>query len=238
MCKTTRCVIIMATTQSIFAFLLIPGYIVCSAASTDLLWQHVFQTSPGLCNQSDKACAIYNIIYTLLNCVVCFASMITSIMLAVNLISDNIQNRTKVILSWLVIDAIFILHLLLVTIFTIVSITQLASGIDFSKTRPGINYWPRRGGGDFEDLGAIINSIALAPFLISMIVAFGFFLPILAYYKLFLKHESYAEDADLTNGIALVPYEAYQQQQFSDQVMSMSPSELYQQEQQRHARPL
>ena len=85
-------------------------------------------------------------------------------MLAVSTCSEG-QNRRKMVLSWLVVDVIFVLHHVLLHIFTIIAIVGQANGRELAP------------------LMAFINMLILIPYAISMLVAVGFFPPILMYYN-------------------------------------------------------
>ena len=193
MCKTTSCHITMASIQALFAFLLIPGYIICTAASSNLLWQEFFYTSTGICHKSEKACAISNSIYSTINCLVCIASMITSIMMAISFsnINGTPSVRTKKILTWLIVQMIFIFHHIVLHIFTILSI-EITS----------------RSRSDFAALGVAMSTVVLIPFTISMLTSLSFIFPMFSYYR-WLKEvtEKEKENARMATPIQLLPME-------------------------------
>ena len=179
----------MASFQAMFAFLLIPGYIICTSTSTPLLWRLFFYNTPGICNNSQKSCAIVNAIYATINCLVCSASIITSIMVSISIANANGKNRLKVLLVWLLVQMMFVLHHVLLHIFTIISIHQAATSR-----------------GDLAPLETMIITIVLVPFTVTMLVSIGFFIPILLHYRR-LKNEikREKENARTPTPIPLMP---------------------------------
>ena len=122
MSKSASCYVIIGIIQAIFAFLLIPGYIISTASTYQILWKAFFYSSSAICHSSIKACAISNGIYGTFNGLVCFSSMLTSIMLAVRVGNNSNLKQTKVVITWIIVDVIFIIHQVLIHIFTISSI--------------------------------------------------------------------------------------------------------------------
>ena len=179
MCKTVSCYIAMASIQAMFAFLLIPVYIICTATSYPVLWKWFFYNTRGICNASDKSCAISYAIYATFNCVVCLASIITSIMLAISIANANGKNRTKVLLTWLIVQLTFVMHHIILHIFSI-----MAMYIDATRRE--------------QEVGALINGIILIPFTISMLVAFSFFVPVLLYYRRLKREMEIEKDNERT----------------------------------------
>ena len=115
--KSTSCYVIIGIIQAIFAFLLIPGYIITTALTFQILWKAFFYSSSAICHSSIKACAISNGIYGTFNGLVCFSSMLTSIMLAVRVGNNKNLKQTKVVITWIIVDVIFIIHHILIHIF-------------------------------------------------------------------------------------------------------------------------
>ena len=140
------------------------------------------------------------IAYTVLNCLICLASMITSIILTQSLVHDGdvpillfgyeieIRNtkveRKNITLSWLIVDAIYVFHLLLVCILSFVSSVWLLNGRDLAA------------------LGGLLNLAVLAPFAISMLVSFGFFLEVRGLYRK-LQWTSQARDLEPGNEMSM-----------------------------------
>ena len=189
MCKRTSCFVILASIQTVFAFLLVPGYIIVTATHSywALLWQEFFYRSSGICNQSQKACAISNAIYATFNCLSCLAAMTTSIMLAINVGNINSPYKLRILDVWLHVQAIFIFHHILLHIFTFLSI------------RPG---------------RMSINMIVLLPFMISMLVGILLFVFIFNYYRR-IKNEMEMEKELArmeSNPIPLMPMQTYAHQ--------------------------
>ena len=142
MSKSTSCYVIIGIIQAMFAFLLIPGYIISTASTYQILWKAFFYSSSAICHSSIKACAISNGIYGTFNGLVCFSSMLTSIMLAVRVGNINNLNQTKVIFTWIIVDIVFIIHQILIHIFTISSIKIASTNLS-----------------DYSDLGVAISVI-------------------------------------------------------------------------------
>ena len=160
--------------QSVLTSSLIPVYILC--AHNKFLWFEVFYNfatrsssiystnSTKTCSRSiiwqekDKPCDLYNGVYTILNCFICLASLIASIELATNGRTSNIQTRKNILLAWLIVNMIFILHLVLLHFLTINSIL--------------IKLRSSAGNERFE---IIISSLVLMIFTIPMIVTSVFF---------------------------------------------------------------
>ena len=196
--KSTSCYIIMSIIQAIFAFLLIPGYIICTSSSYPILWKAFFYSSSAICHSSIKACAISNGIYATFNGLVCFASLMTSIMLAVRIGNVDNLRPTKVLLTWIIVDVIFIIHHILLHIFTISSIKSASRNLS-----------------DYADLGIAISVVVLLPFSISMLVSIGFIFPMISFYRcLRNKEEQEKENARTVSPIPLVPMENYQYNQY------------------------
>ena len=194
MSKSTSCYVIIGVIQAIFAFLLIPGYIISTASTYQILWKAFFYSSSAICHSSIKACAISNGIYGTFNGLVCFASMITSIMLAVRVGNTNNLKRTQVLSTWIIVDVIFIIHHILIHIFTLSSIKSASLKLS-----------------DYSDLGVAISVIVLLPFTISMLVSIGFIFPVISFYRQ-LRLEEKEEKECLRTGtpIPLVPLDTYQ----------------------------
>ena len=141
-----------------------------------MLWFEVFYKFPGWktdCSRSTdwrekhRPCDLYNGIYTIINCFICFASIICSIELASQKKNTNYQSRKNTLLVWVIVEAIFVLHLVLLHFLAIRSI-QFES----------------------NDKDAIINSLILTTFTVSMGVSFTIFIAgFLQYLKLQIKGE-------------------------------------------------
>ena len=194
MSKSTCCYVIIGIIQAIFAFLLIPGYIISTASTYQILWKAFFYSSSAICHSSIKACAISNGIYGTFNGLVCFSSMLTSIMLAVRVGNNNNLKQTKVVITWIIVDVIFIIHQILIHIFTISSIKTASTNLS-----------------DYSDLGVAISVIVLLPFTISMLVSVGFIFPIISLYRqLRIEEKEEKENARMVSPIPLMPIENYQ----------------------------
>ena len=194
MSKSTSCYVIIGIIQAIFAFLLIPGYIISTASTYQILWKAFFYSSSAICHSSIKACAISNGIYGTFNGLVCFSSMLTSIMLAVRVGNNNNLKQTKVVITWIIVDVIFIIHQILIHIFTISSIKTASTNLS-----------------DYSDLGVAISVIVLLPFTISMLVSVGFIFPIISLYRqLRIEEKEEKENARMISPIPLMPIENYQ----------------------------
>ena len=194
MSKSTSCYVIIGIIQAIFAFLLIPGYIISTASTYQILWKAFFYSSSAICHSSIKACAISNGIYGTFNGLVCFSSMLTSIMLAVRVGNNNNLKQTKVVITWIIVDVIFIIHQILIHIFTISSIKTASTNLS-----------------DYSDLGVAISVIVLLPFTISMLVSVGFIFPIISLYRqLRIEEKEEKENARMVSPIPLMPIENYQ----------------------------
>ena len=194
--KTTSSYVVMGIIQAIFAFLLIPGYIICTATSYQILWKAFFYSSSAICHSSIKACAISNGIYATFNGLVCFASMLTSIMLAVR-VGSNLR-QTKIVLTWIIVNSIFIVHHVLIHIFTISSIKTASRNLS-----------------DYAELGLAMSIVVLLPFTISMFVSIGFIFPIVSFYKQLRIEEEEEEQRNMEHArmvtpIPMVPMENYQ----------------------------
>ena len=184
----------MAIIQAMFAFLLIPGYIISTATSYPILWKAFFYSSSAICHSSIKACAISNGIYGTFNGLVCFASLLTSIMIAVRIGNVNNLRQTNVLLTWIIVDAIFIIHHILLHIFTISSLKTASRSLS-----------------DYDDLGVAISLVVLLPFTISMVVSIGFMFPMFSFYRsLRNEEEQEKENARMVSPIPLVPMDNYQ----------------------------
>ena len=194
MSKSTSCYVIIGIIQAIFAFLLIPGYIISTASTYQILWKAFFYSSSAICHSSIKACAISNGIYGTFNGLVCFSSMLTSIMLAVRVGNNNNLKQTKVVITWIIVDVIFIIHQILIHIFTISSIKTASTNLS-----------------DYSDLGVAISVIVLLPFTISMLVSVGFIFPIISLYRqLRIEEKEEKENARMVSPIPLMPIQNYQ----------------------------
>ena len=194
MSKSTSCYVIIGIIQAMFAFLLIPGYIISTASTYQILWKAFFYSSSAICHSSIKACAISNGIYGTFNGLVCFSSMLTSIMLAVRVGNINNLNQTKVVLTWIIVDIVFIIHQILIHIFTISSIKTASTNLS-----------------EYPDVGVAMSVIVLLPFTISMLVSFGFLFPIISLYRQLRREEKQQkENARVVSPIPLMPIENYQ----------------------------
>ena len=170
MLKTT----LMGIIQSVFASIHIPEYFIC--AYNKMLWFEVFYKFPGWktdCSRSTdwrekhRPCDLYNGVYTIINCFICFASIISSIELASQKKNTNYQSRKNTLLVWVIVEAVFVLHLVLLHFLAIRSI-QFES----------------------NDKDTIVNSLILTTFTLSMIVSFTIFVAgFLKYLKLQIKGE-------------------------------------------------
>ena len=178
MCNVTS----MGIAQALFAAFLIPDYFIC--AYNKFLWFEVFYKFEGWktkCSNStnwrDKSnpCDLYNGIYTILNTLICLASMIASIGVATHKRNANIQTRRNTLLVWLIVDIIFLLHLVLLHILSINSILIKARSIDANSR-----------------FDVFINSMALTTFTTSMIAAFGFL--VFGFYQYIKLHINYKGD--------------------------------------------
>ena len=96
MCNLTS----MSISQTLFASLLIPDYVLC--AYNKFLWFEVFYKFEGWktdCSKSTEwkqksnPCDLYNGIYTILNCLICLASVIASIGVATCKKNANIRTQ-------------------------------------------------------------------------------------------------------------------------------------------------
>lgn len=198
MCKSTSCYVIIGIIQAIFAFLLIPGYIISTALTFEILWKEFFYSSSAICHSSIKACAISNGIYGTFNGLVCFSSMLTSIMLAVRVGNINNLKQTKIVLTWIIVDVVFIIHLILIHIFTISSIKDASTNLASLFKRP-------------YELGVAMSVLVLLPFTISMLVSIGFIFPIISLYRqLRIEEKEEKENARMVSPIPLMPIENYQ----------------------------
>ena len=153
MLKTT----LMGIIQSIFASIHIPEYFIC--AYNKMLWFEVFYKFPGWktdCSRSTdwrekhRPCDLYNGVYTIINCFICFASIISSIELASQRKNTNYQSRKTTLLLWVIVEAVFVLHLVLLHFLAIRSIQF-----------------------QLDDKDTIVNSLILTTFTVSMIVSFS-----------------------------------------------------------------
>ena len=170
MLKTT----LMGIIQSVFASIHIPEYFIC--AYNKMLWFEVFYKFPGWktdCSRSTdwrekhRPCDLYNGVYTIINCFICFASIISSIELASQKKNTNYQSRKNTLLVWVIVEAVFVLHLVLLHFLAIRSI-QFES----------------------NDKDTIVNSLILTTFTVSMVVSFALFVAgFLKYLKLQIKGE-------------------------------------------------
>merc|ERR1712136_293331 len=191
MSKSTSCYVIIGIIQALFAFLLIPGYFISTASTYQILWKAFFYSSSAICHSSIKACAISNGIYGTFNGLVCFSSMLTSIMLAVRVGNNNNLKQTKVVITWIIVDVIFIIHQILIHVFTISYIKTASTNLS-----------------DYSDLGLAISVIVLLPFTISMIVSVGFIFPIISlYHQLRIEEKEEKENARMISPIPLMPIE-------------------------------
>ena len=164
----------MGIIQSVFASIHIPEYFIC--AYNKMLWFEVFYKFPGWktdCSRSTdwrekhRPCDLYNGVYTIINCFICFASIISSIELASQKKNTNYQSRKNTLLVWVIVEAIFVLHLVLLHFLAIRSI-QFES----------------------NDKDTIVNSLILTTFTVSMVVSFALFVAgFLKYLKLQIKGE-------------------------------------------------
>ena len=141
-----------------------------------MLWFEVFYKFPGWktdCSrltdwrEKHRPCDLYNGVYTIINCFICFASIISSIELASQKKNTNYQSRKNTLLVWVIVEAVFVLHLVLLHFLAIRSI-QFES----------------------NDKDTIVNSLILTTFTLSMIVSFTIFVAgFLEYLKLQIKGE-------------------------------------------------
>ena len=142
-----------------------------------MLWFEVFYKFPGWktdCSrltdwrEKHRPCDLYNGVYTIINCFICFASIISSIELASQKKNTNYQSRKNTLLVWVIVEAVFVLHLVLLHFLAIRSI-QFES----------------------NDKDTIVNSLILTTFFtLSMIVSFTIFVAgFLKYLKLQIKGE-------------------------------------------------
>ena len=164
----------MGIIQSVFASIHIPEYFIC--AYNKMLWFEVFYKFPGWktdCSrltdwrEKHRPCDLYNGVYTIINCFICFASIISSIELASQKKNTNYQSRKNTLLVWVIVEAVFVLHLVLLHFLAIRSI-QFES----------------------NDKDTIVNSLILTTFTLSMIVSFTIFVAgFLEYLKLQIKGE-------------------------------------------------
>ena len=164
----------MGIIQSVFASIHIPEYFIC--AYNKMLWFEVFYKFPGWktdCSrltdwrEKHRPCDLYNGVYTIINCFICFASIISSIELASQKKNTNYQSRKNTLLVWVIVEAVFVLHLVLLHFLAIRSI-QFES----------------------NDKDTIVNSLILTTFTLSMIVSFTIFVAgFLKYLKLQIKGE-------------------------------------------------
>ena len=164
----------MGIIQSVFASIHIPEYFIC--AYNKMLWFEVFYKFPGWktdCSRSTdwrekhRPCDLYNGVYTIINCFICFASIISSIELASQKKNTNYQSRKNTLLVWVIVEAVFVLHLVLLHFLAIRSI-QFES----------------------NDKDTIVNSLILTTFTVSMVVSLPLFVAgFLKYLKLQIKGE-------------------------------------------------
>ena len=164
----------MGIIQSVFASIHIPEYFIC--AYNKMLWFEVFYKFPGWktdCSrltdwrEKHRPCDLYNGVYTIINCFICFASIISSIELASQKKNTNYQSRKNTLLVWVIVEAVFVLHLVLLHFLAIRSI-QFES----------------------NDKDTIVNSLILTTFTLSMVVSFTIFVAgFLKYLKLQIKGE-------------------------------------------------
>ena len=172
----------MGIIQSVFACFHIPEYFIC--AYNKMLWFEVFYKFPGWktdCSRSTewrekhRPCDLYNGIYTIINCFICLASVISSIELASQKKNTNYHSRKKTLLLWVIVEAIFVLHLVLLHFLAIKSIQIEAK----SKI-------------------AIVNPLILlilTTFTISLVTSFTlFFAGFFQYIKLQMKGEFELQD--------------------------------------------
>ena len=168
MLKTT----LMGIIQSVFASIHIPVYFICTY--NKMLWFEVFYKFPGWktdCSRSTdwrekhRPCDLYNGVYTIINCFICFASIISSIELASQKKTTNYQSRKNTLLVWVIVEAVFVLHLVLLHFLAIRSI-QFQS----------------------NDKDTIVNSLILTTFTVSMIVSFTIFVAGLLQFKIKIKN--------------------------------------------------
>ena len=164
----------MGIIQSVFASIHIPEYFIC--AYNKMLWFEVFYKFPGWktdCSrltdwrEKHRPCDLYNGVYTIINCFICFASIISSIELASQKKNTNYQSRKNTLLVWVIVEAVFVLHLVLLHFLAIRSI-QFES----------------------NDKDTVVNFLILTTFTLSMIVSFTIFVAgFLKYLKLQIKGE-------------------------------------------------
>jgi len=115
-------------------------------------------------------------------------------MLAVRVGNNNNLKQTKVVITWIIVDVIFIIHQILIHVFTISYIKTASTNLS-----------------DYSDLGLAISVIVLLPFTISMIVSVSFIFPIISLYRqLRIEEKEEKENARMVSPIPLMPIENYQ----------------------------
>ena len=175
MLKTT----FMGITQFSFAFGHIPEYFICGYYK--MLWFEVFYKFPGWktdCSRSiewkekNRPCDLYNGIYTIINIFICIFSIIFSIELACLKKTTNYHSRKNTLLVWVIIQAFFVLHLVLLHFLAIKSIQMEPNPKD-----------------------VIVNSMILTTFTLSMFISFALFVAgLLQFIKLQIKGEFNIQD--------------------------------------------
>ena len=159
MCKVEAYAVkAMAIIQAIVSAILIIEYIAFAVRPLDHHMLLAVFDKTGYMN------ALGNVSYTFLNVLVCSSSMFTSVAMALNLMTNNIEHRVNVSVCFLTIEPIFGVQVLLHCIFTIRSSIEAFEGSELAQ------------------LGAGINLLLCIPFMVALLVTCCSFWPTFIWY--------------------------------------------------------